>query len=237
MSAPLLIVQNITREGPGLLVDLLQETTTHYDLVDLSKGEAFPDPRAYKALIVLGGPPSANDTSDAMTRELSQVKLAMASNLPCLGICLGLQVLVKAAGGRIVKAPQPEIGFVDQQGVQYRVQLTPEGKADPLLQGLPNEVAVFQLHGEAVEVTPEMRVLATGTSCHNQIVRVADRAYGIQSHFELTPAMLEVWGSEDPDLLPIGLPALRARFADIQASYNQTGRALLTNFLRLANLQ
>ncbi|MDB5185659.1 MAG: glutamine amidotransferase class-I, partial [Candidatus Saccharibacteria bacterium] len=100
----------------------------------------------------------------------------------------------------------------------------------------PEVLDVFQLHGETVELTPDMTVLATGKFCLNQIVRVAPKAYGIQSHFELTPEMLAVWAEQDPDLIPIGKDKLLADFKAIEQSYTRIGQTLLRNFLRIAEL-
>ncbi len=234
--ADVLIVQNITREGPGLLAGVLDRAGISYNLVDLDKGETFPDPRDYKALVVLGGPDSANDTTGKMQAELAQVKVALGSGVPYLGICLGLQVLVQAAGGQVVSGTEREIGLVDAAGKPYTVELSADGKADPLFARLPSTLDVFQLHGETVRLTPGMTLLATGEHCQNQIVRVADRAYGIQSHFELTPEMLAVWAAQDPDLQPIGADALAAGFERIRENYTHIGETLLTNFLRVARL-
>ncbi|HEY4161323.1 MAG TPA: type 1 glutamine amidotransferase [Candidatus Saccharimonadales bacterium] len=231
-----LIVQNITREGPGLLARVLDRAGIAYDLVDLDKGETFPDPRGYKALVVLGGPDSANDDTDKMRAELAQVEVALDAGMPYLGICLGLQVLVKAVGGQVVPGAEKEIGLTDAAGKSYAVEPTAEGGADSLLAGLPPVLDVFQLHGETVELTPGMELLATGEHCRNQIVRVADRAYGIQSHFELTPDMLAVWAAQDPDLQPIGAEVLAAGFERIRENYTRIGESLLTNFLHIAGL-
>ncbi len=184
--ADLLIVKNITREGPGLLARVLDEHKISYDVVDLDKGETFPSPLGYKALVVLGGPDSANDATDKMQQELEQVRTAFGAGLPYLGICLGLQVGVKAAGGAVLPGAQKEIGFINPSGQQYTVKITETGKEDPLLTDLSGSLKVFQLHGEVVELTPSMQLLATAPDCPNQVVKIGDKAYGIQSHFELT---------------------------------------------------
>ena len=232
----LLIVQNISREGPGLLEHVLRDEGVAFDLVDLGKGQEIPDLDSYKALVVLGGPDSANDETAKMTGELGRIKEALGAGLPYLGICLGLQTLVKAAGGKVIPGDTKEVGFIDPDNNQHTVAVTEEGKNDPLLTGLPETLDVFQLHGETVELTPDMTVLATGKFCKNQIVRVADKAYGIQSHFELTPEMLAIWAEHDPDLMPIGKDKLRADFEAIKQSYTNIGQTLLRNFLRIAEL-
>jgi GMP synthase (glutamine-hydrolysing) len=234
--ANLLLVKNISREGPGLLATVLDEHRIPYDVADLDKGEAFPDPTAYKALVVLGGPDSANDNSAKMTNELKQVAQAFAAGIPYLGICLGLQVGVKAAGGRVVAGPHKEVGFIDQNGHMYAVEPTERGKHDPLLVGMMGSLPVFQLHGEVVELTDQMELLATAPDCPNQIVKIGPKAYGIQSHFELTDDMLKVWAAEDPDLTPIGYEKLAKDFTTIKSAYTDIGETFLHNFLRIAGL-
>jgi GMP synthase (glutamine-hydrolysing) len=232
----LLVIQNITREGPGLLEQVLRDEQVTFDVIDLDKGQELPALDGYKALVVLGGPDSANDDTPKMRAELACIKEGLDAGLPYLGICLGLQTLVKAAGGQVVKGDIKEVGFIDPDNNQHTVTLTEAGKADPLLAGLPEVLNVFQLHGETVDLTPGMTVLATGAFCRNQIVKVTDKAYGIQSHFELTPEMLTVWAQQDPDLTPIGEDKLSADFEAIKQSYTNTGQTLLRNFLRIAGL-
>ena len=106
MKPDVLIVKNATLEGPGLLERVLAEHEIMYDLVDLDGGQAFPSPVDYRALIVLGGSDSANDASEKMQAELTQIKLGVEQGIPYLGICLGLEVLIKAAGGTVVPAAQ-----------------------------------------------------------------------------------------------------------------------------------
>lgn len=232
----LLIVQNITREGPGLLGQVLADEGIAFDVVDLDQGQNLPDLANYRALVVLGGPDSANDDTDKMKGELAFIRQVLDAKVPYLGICLGLQTLVKAAGGQVVRSAVKEVGFINPDGNQHTVTITNEGKTDPLLAGLPEELDVFQLHGETVELTPTMKVLAVGKFCQNQIIKVTDNAYGIQSHFEVTPEMLAVWAEQDPDLMPIGKEKLAADFNMIEQSYANIGQTLLRNFLKIAHL-
>lgn len=232
----LLIVQNVTREQPGLLAQVLRSANVTFDVIDLDKGEDFPPLDDYKALVVLGGPDSANDNTPKMAKELERIKEALNAELPCLGICLGLQTLVKAAGGKVAKGEVKEIGFTDQNNNQNTVEVTSDGKRDQLLANLPDVLNVFQLHGETVELTPSMHLLATSKFCRNQIVKVAKNAYGIQSHFELTPEMLAVWAEQDPDLIPVGGDKLQSEFRTIEQAYTHIGQTLLQNFLRIAKL-
>lgn len=230
----LLIVQNISREGPGLLERILQNEFISYDVVDLSAGQSIPSLNGYKAMVVLGGPDSANDDTQTMKAELACVREAVDAGMPYLGICLGLQVLVKAAGGNVVKGTAKEVGLRDPNNTQHTITLTEKGKNDPLFAGLPDRLDVFQLHGETVVLTPDMTLLATGELCRNQVIKVSENAYGIQSHFELTPEMLTDWAQKDPDLVPLDKKTLHADFESIRESYTRTGKTLFRNFLTIA---
>lgn len=235
-----LIVQNITREGPGLLVRLLDEVAVGYDIVDLHKGQPFPDPTNYAALVILGGPDSANDTTQKMLTQLERVRMAFDAGVPFLGICLGLQIAVKVAGGKVVKSVK-EVGLRTPDGSPYSVSLTELaltalGKKDPLFVGLQNEFRVFQLHGETVEMTNSMQLLAVGRDCPNQIVKIRRNVYGIQSHFEMTREMLAEWLQADPDLTPLDAKKVMAEFKQIEEVYTITGLSLLRNFLHIAGV-
>jgi GMP synthase-like glutamine amidotransferase len=171
-----------------------------------------------------------------MTEELPAVKKAVDAGMPYLGICLGLQVLVRAMGGKVVKNRVSEIGFFDPSGQPFEVELTLYGQRDALFAGLSDNLRVFHLHGETVELASDMTLLGTGRHCHNQVVRVGPRAYGLQCHFEFTAELLRTCAMEDPDLQPIGAQALLGQFEDFQGEYTSIGNHLLTNFLKLAGL-
>ncbi|HOK04448.1 MAG TPA: type 1 glutamine amidotransferase [Victivallales bacterium] len=235
MEKEILIVKNISHEGPGLLEMELKERGIGYTIADLAQGENFPHIENYGALVVLGGPDSANDENEKMKNELERIRESMAANVAYLGICLGFQTLVKAAGGKVIKSPIKELGLIDPEGNNFTVELTDEGKQDPLFEGLDDHTFnVFHLHGETVELTENMVLLAVGKFCRNQIVRVGKNAYGIQCHFELTSEMFEIWINEDPDLLQLDKEQLRTNFARIRDEYTRVGRRLFKNFLKIA---
>ena len=237
MQNQLLIIKNITHEGPGLLEPLLHTHDISADVVDLSQGGTFPDPRNYQAVVVLGGPQSANDATPSMQHQLQQIKRIVAEGVPYLGICLGMQLLIKAAGGRVLPCPQKEIGFFDADGAPYTIELTNAGKNDPLFAGLDNTIRVFQLHGETVELAPSgTELLATGAHCRHQAVKIGTNAYGLQCHFELTRAMFADWLTTDHDLKQMDYQILLGQFDTIYEEYTATGRTLMKNFLACANL-
>lgn len=233
----ILFLKNISRENPGLLEDIIKELGIKYSIVDLSQNESIRSLDNYAAVVVLGGPDSANDKTPEMENELALIRNILDAKIPYLGICLGLQTLIKASGGEVVKSQTREIGFRDQNGENFKVELTESGREDILFKGLGNSLTVFQLHGETVMLTENMKLLATGEFCRNQIVKAGPTSYGIQCHFELTQEMLEVWMNEDQDLKELDRDHLRSDFETIRLNYTQTGRQLFLNFLKIAGFQ
>ncbi len=243
MTADVLIVKNIEHEGPGLLQPMLDEYSITSDVIE--SPEDCPSPVDYRAMLVYGGSDSANDDTPKMRTELTRIREALDHRIPYLGICLGMQALVKADQGVVLKAgaskmvedDQKEVGFIDSEGKNYEIELHRNGKDDPLFTGLPRVSKVFQLHGETVLLKESGQfMLAMGKFCLMQAVRIGTNAYGIQSHFELTPEMLDRWATEDPDLQPIGQATLRKQFAEIKDEYTKTGQRLFKNFLKIAGL-
>jgi GMP synthase-like glutamine amidotransferase len=230
----ILIIKNESGEGAGLLNDVLNELHINTDIVDLNQGIDFPSPLDYGALVVLGGPDSANDRSEKMIQEIARIQEAIKGKIPYLGICLGLQTLVKAGGGQVVKNPVKETGFRGPDHQLFTIKLTEAGKNDPLFEDLGNNFPVFQLHGETVEPTPEMTVLGEGTFCKNQIVKVTEKSYGIQCHFELTREMFVQWMDEVDDLKKIDQEECVADFCSFYDDYIHTGKQLFRNFIKIA---
>lgn len=236
MTKPILIIRNVPRENPGLIEILLKEHSIKYQIVDFDNSTVIESIENYSALIVLGGPDSVNDLIPKMQNELLLIRNALSLHIPYLGICLGLQTLVKAMGGNVVKCQQNEIGFRDHNNKFFKVNLTSKGRTDKLFNNLSENLTVFQLHGETVQLTPQMTLLATGDFCKNQIVKIGKTAYGIQSHFELTKDLLESWIIEDPDLQKLQAEQVRSDFENIKTDYQNTGRQLFYNFLSIIGL-
>jgi len=237
MAKPILILKNIPRENPGLIEVLLNEHNLKYQIVDFDNSTIIESVGNYSALIVLGGPDSANDLTPKMQNELILINKAIHLRIPYLGICLGLQTLVRAMGGNVIKCQKSETGFRNPDNEFYKVKLTSAGRTDVLFNNLPDNLTVFQLHGETVQLTPQMTLLATGDFCRNQIIKTGDNAYGIQSHFELTNELLETWIMEDPDLQKLNADQLRSDFVSIKNDYQETGRHLFENFLIICGLK
>jgi len=236
MTKPILILRNVPRENPGIIEILLKEHSLEYQIVDFNNSTVIESVENFSALIVLGGPESANDLTPKMQNELLFIRNAIQSHIPYLGICLGLQTLVKSMRGTVVKCQTNEIGFRDPKNNFSKVILTSKGRTDKLFYNLSDSLTVFQLHGETVQLTPRMTLLATGDFCQNQIIKLGETAYGIQSHFELTNDLLESWINEDLDLQKLHPEQLRTDFEKIKTEYQNIGQQLFCNLLTMMGL-
>ncbi|MDP2691532.1 MAG: type 1 glutamine amidotransferase [bacterium] len=236
MNKPLLIIKNVSHEGPGILSELLEEHSIPYRIKNLDNHETFPSPREYSGIVVLGGPDSANDDSEKMKEEIQRITEVIHHQIPYLGICLGMQALVKAAGGKVIKSPIKEIGFRDREDDPFHVDFTLAGEQDPIFSGLREPLSVFQLHGETVQLTADMQLLGTGKWVKNQVIKVGRNAYGIQCHFELTERMFEHWIHTDPDLMAMNQDEVKHDWTEICSEYKNTGKQLFSNFLHISGL-
>jgi len=236
MKRKFLIIKHVSRGGPGILETIIKEQQVPYDVVDLDVGDNIPVFESYSALIVLGGLDSVNDEIEKMQDEIQKVREWLTTGKPYLGICLGMQVLVKAAEGQVVKSPIKEVGFRDPEGKLFEVQLTKDWRNDLLFRKLKDTFKVFLHHRETVELNEAVKLLGVGKFCRNQIVKVGQNAYGIQSHPELTPEMFDVWVNEDPDLLRLDKGDLIKDFEDLKNDYVGTGRQILENFVSIVGV-
>ena len=133
---------------------------------------------------------SANDDLPYLRHEIEILSRAIHEGRPVLGICLGAQLIAKAAGARVYRNPRKEIGW-------FEIRLTESGAADPLFAGVPPAETVFHWHGETFDLPPGAAWLASSDYCRHQAFRLGRAVYGLQFHLEVTPAMIAQWCTED----------------------------------------
>ena len=233
MKKKVLVIQHVTRARPGFIFDILESECILYDRVDLAKGESILDLNSYSAMVMLGSTESVNDNSLGIRKAMLALKTWLPMHRPYLGICLGMQMLIKAAGGSIVRSPHKEIGFRDHEGCFFEIALTESGKKDQVFVGLDERIEVFQCHEDTIEITPQVKILATGKHVHHQAVKVGDVAYGIQGHFELTREMLDIWRAEHPDLQRVNQDELIDDFTNLEEKHTMSGSRIFKNFLSI----
>ncbi len=232
MMKKVLIIKNISHEDPGLILDVLNEKQIPFDVLDFSIKIERPNLENYELLIIMGGPDSGNDDSLKIQIELEIIKSAFNKSIPIFGICLGLQLMVKAVGGMIYRNPVEEIGFKHGND-WYEVILTDIGKKDPIFKDINKKFVVFQLHGETVELTEKIKLLGQGKYCKNQIIKIGNLNYGFQFHFEITTLLLKKWIDLAPELQNYRKEDILSNFETIEKDFIKRGRKIFTNYLEL----
>lgn len=189
-----LIIKHIDIEGPEALGDFFNRHGLKTRIVELQEEETLPSQlNDIEAVVSLGGPMNVyeEDQYPFLRPENEFIKKILAQGIPFLGICLGAQLLAKAASAKVGRAPHSEIGF-------FRVQLTPDGQKDPLFKGMSKELDVFQWHGDMFEI-PQAPVkgqwLAKSDICPYQAMKVGSCAYGLQFHIEITDKSIREWSA------------------------------------------
>lgn len=147
-------------------------------------GDPLPDTMENHAgVVVFGGPMSANDKEAFVTREIDWFAIPFKEEVPCLGICLGAQMMVKNLGGTVYSHSEgrAEIGY-------YPIRPTEFGR-----KFMDWPTRVYQWHREGFTLPANATLLAEGDTYPNQAFKYGSRAYGIQFHPELTLAMMHRW--------------------------------------------
>ena len=206
------------RDGPaGLFADVVRERGD--DLVEwnVSQG-ALPEASAsFDAIVVFGGSMHVDQEEKHpwLTDQHDLMRDAVDRGQPLMGVCLGGQLLARSAGAHVGPASRPEIGWFD-------VELTPEGRADPVIGALPGRFEAFEWHSYEFDVPPNGILLARNPVCA-QAFKIGERAWGVQFHPEVTPEMLEAWRTaSDGSAPPIALEPIDR--------WNELGRTLAHAF-------
>lgn len=209
---------------PGGVFEEVVEAAGH-ELVRWSVplGDAPEPASAYDAIMVFGGSmhPDQDDEFHWLGHEEEFLRSALDEGVPALGVCLGSQMLARAAGAWVAPASEPEIGWLE-------VELTPEGRADPVLGALPARTRAFQWHSYTFGIPEGGEELARSPVC-SEAFRVGS-AWGIQFHAEVTLPMARAWIEEEPHELEDPEGFLAECEANI-ARWNGEGRALAAAFL------
>jgi len=232
----ILIIKHIDIEGPGTLGDFLKSHNEPFRIIELGVGESLPqDLKDVKGVVVLGGPMNVDEENKYafLGSEIKFIQAVLDAEIPFLGICLGSQLLSKAAGARVVKSPVKEIGW-------YHVQLTDAGKKDPFFKGFQENNPIYHWHGDMFQIPVKGELLATATGCPHQALKVGKNAYGIQFHIEVTDKSIKEWCEEycENDL-PGRLDHAQGMMEDYwkyKEKFDTQAQALYKNFLNIINL-
>jgi GMP synthase-like glutamine amidotransferase len=227
-----LVLQHIACEPPGVFEDVLHERGVEIHRVELDEGEPLPDWREVEAIVAMGGPMSVLDDAELpwLTEEKRAIGEAVRAGKPYWGVCLGVQLLAASLGARVYPGPEPEVGLLP-------VELTPDGRVDPVFGGYDDTLVTLQWHGDTFDLPDGAVRLASSPAYANQAFRF-ERAYGVQFHLEVSAEMVREW-SEVPEYVASlertlgreAAPAFLSEIAEQAGDMRSAGRALFERWL------
>jgi GMP synthase (glutamine-hydrolysing) len=152
---------------------------THVRVCRVFEGEALPDPRSVRAVVVTGSAAMVTSREPWSERTAAWLCETVEVKTPVLGICYGHQLLAHALGGRVEDNPHGRhIGTVD-------VTLTDAAEDDPLFNGFGPVLHLPVSHRQSVAELPAgARALATAERDPNHAFAFGERAWGVQFHPE-----------------------------------------------------
>jgi GMP synthase-like glutamine amidotransferase len=182
----ILSVQNIACETLGSLEQMFRSDGFEIEKTDAQSGVPSTS-KDYAAIVILGGPMAVYDNLPHLQKEQDLIKDAIKNNTPVLGVCLGSQLIAQAAGGRVYKGRQKEIGWGS-------VYVTPASSNDIFRSVTDKTIRVFQWHGDTYDLPSNAKMLAY-SDLYPQAFRIGS-AVGVQFHLEVDRALIESWIKE-----------------------------------------
>lgn len=180
----------------------------------------------YDAVLVFGGSvhPDQDDRHPWLRDELRWLAGLIDARVPTFGICLGSQLLARAAGAPVGPLPEPEIGW-------FELELNDAGRSDPILSALPPRFAALESHYYEHGL-PEGAVELSRNSACLQGFRLRDACWGVQFHPEVTEPQLDRWIADDGKVPDPG--RMQAETRQHIGEWNELGRRLCQAFLTAA---
>ncbi len=202
-----------------------------HSLEEWSLAWGTPPPRpieTYGAVLVFGGAMHADqDEHHPWLREEDDfLRHLLRVRVPTLGVCLGAQLLAKAAGADVRPADEPEIGW-------YDVELTDAAADDVIFAELPERFPAFQWHYYTYGVPSAAVELARSRAC-TQAFRLGDAVWGVQFHPEVSAQQVANWLASDGTNEGVDVDAVAAETAERISEWNELGTRLCRAFLAAA---
>jgi GMP synthase-like glutamine amidotransferase len=215
------VLQHVAHEEAGAIGEVLIAAGQVVSVVRVDRGDPVPGPAEVAdmaGLVVMGGPMGVHDDEAHpwLAHERDLIAAAVAAARPVLGVCLGAQQLAVALGGEVTTGPEPEVGIGE-------VRLTRQAEDDAVFGPVGFTLPCMHWHGDTFSLPAGSVLLARSELYPHQAFRHGERAYGLQFHVEITPAVAARWR---PHLPPgVSMPAV-----DV-AHINAVGRGLIERFV------
>jgi GMP synthase (glutamine-hydrolysing) len=189
-------------------------------------GDPLPELEDVDGLVVMGGMMSVADGADPLPEEIELLRRAIDGGVPVLGICLGAQLLARAAGGQVRHSGR---------SIEWRVLArTDAAEGDPLFGALPQPVPALHWNEDVIDLPPAVVELLARGGDGVEAFRVGDAAWGVQYHPDVDGDGLNRWYEDFAGYLgDVDVDALKAEDDRRAPDQQQVSRALFGAFARV----
>jgi GMP synthase (glutamine-hydrolysing) len=232
----MLVLALTHEEGPssGVFADAVAEQEGTLEEWSIAWGTPPPRPLdEYDAVFAFGGVMNTHEEQyhPWLREENLVMQRFLHQGVPLLGVCLGGQLIAKAAHAQVTRAPEPEVGW-------YPVDLLEPAADDPLFSRLPRRLMAYQWHHYGFDLPGGAVRLAESAVCL-QAFRLGELAWGLQFHCEVTAEMVEQWiqaclAIPDYDEPGFDPARMREETAVHIHAWNDVGREIGSRFLEVA---
>lgn len=164
------VVLDFGSQYSQLITRRVREANVYCELVRSDTPWDEIAPLQPKGIILSGGPASVYEPGAPQLPEW-----VLASGLPVLGICYGMQLLTQALGGHVAAAPEREYG-------PATIEITQPHR---LFADLPDRLDVWMSHGDRIEQLPDGFVTLARSTNSPHAAMARDQLIGLQFHPEV----------------------------------------------------
>jgi len=190
-----IVLRHAPHEGLGAFNRSLLDAGFDIHSID-SWNSSFSVAEAVDAplLVVMGGPMGVCGvaTYPFLNVELDAIQERLRRNRPILGVCLGAQLIARAAGARVFPGEHFELGFAP-------IELTAEGSAS-CLAPLGQDPIVLHWHQDTFDLPHGATRLASSALYREQAFCIGSQVLALQFHLEAGGEGFEHWinaGADD----------------------------------------
>jgi GMP synthase (glutamine-hydrolysing) len=179
MKTDIIIILDFGSQYTQLIARRLRELNVYCEIqpfnVNFIKYVSTKQNYSVKGIILSGGPASVLD-KDSPDIDNSNFACLKSLNVPVLGVCYGLQLLAKKAGGKIHKSKVREYGHT-------RIKISDS----ILFKDCPKSLNVWMSHGDSVDVLPKgFKITSKSSNRHiSSYENTKENVFALQFHPEV----------------------------------------------------
>jgi GMP synthase (glutamine-hydrolysing) len=185
---PLILIGHADYETFGVAPAALHDADVPWIEHMAHTGAELPDLSDIAGIVLFGGEMNVDmgERYPFLSDERIYVRKAIDAGVPYLGICLGAQMLARALDHPVRPADTREFGF-------NPLRPTLAADDDELLSAFRDGDMVFHWHEDTFGLPEGATLLATGDEVALQAFRHGATSWGLQFHFEVDRAEVELW--------------------------------------------